>query len=96
MANQRLVSLALAGLLGATLGMSQQAAHAADGKASEGKCVGANACKGHGACSTASNDCAGKNGCKGEGWVKSTASECKKLSKKFKKSHFEASEEKKS
>ncbi|MGB0749554.1 MAG: hypothetical protein ACPGO3_12490 [Magnetospiraceae bacterium] len=45
-------------------------AHAADGV----KCVGANACKGHGACKTASNDCKGMNACKGQGWI-STESE---------------------
>lgn len=33
------------------------------------KCAGINACKGHGACKTASNDCKGLNACKGQGWV---------------------------
>jgi hypothetical protein len=40
-------------------------------------CEGANACKGKGACHSASNACAGKNGCKGKGWVEMTEKECK-------------------
>lgn len=39
-------------------------AHAGDGV----KCVGANSCKGHGECKTATNDCKGMNSCKGQGW----------------------------
>ena len=38
------------------------------------KCMGANSCKGHGSCKTASNECKGHNACKGKGWV-STKSE---------------------
>ncbi len=41
------------------------------------KCVGANACKGHSACQTASNSCKGMNGCKGKGVIETTAKECK-------------------
>jgi hypothetical protein len=37
------------------------------------KCVGGNACKGHGACKTANNSCKGMNGCKGQGWVMSAS-----------------------
>lgn len=33
------------------------------------KCMGANSCKGHGQCQTASNACKGQNACKGHGWV---------------------------
>jgi hypothetical protein len=32
-------------------------------------CTGINACKGKGACKTASNECKGQNACKGQGWV---------------------------
>ncbi len=38
------------------------------------KCMGANSCKGHGSCKTASNECKGHNACKGKGWI-STSSE---------------------
>ena len=53
---------------------------------SKGKCIGANSCKGTGACKTAQHDCAGKNACKGKGWVKMTESDCKAAGGKFQKS----------
>ena len=41
------------------------------------KCVGANNCKGKGACKSASNDCKGHNACKGKGFIESSsAQEC--------------------
>lgn len=52
------------------------AAHAADAK---GHCMGANACKGQGACKTASNACKGQNACKGKGFSEMTKAECEKL-----------------
>ena len=42
----------------------------------KGHCIGANACKGHGACKTAKNGCSGKNACKGQGFIESTKEEC--------------------
>jgi hypothetical protein len=39
-------------------------------------CSGINACKGHGACASASNACAGKNGCKGKGLTKTGKQDC--------------------
>ena|SRR6516225_6667069 len=50
--------------------------HAAEAK---GHCVGANACKGQGACKSASNDCKGHNACKGKGFVVMTKAECHKI-----------------
>ena len=44
------------------------------------KCMGANSCKGHGSCKTASNECKGLNSCKGHGWI-STSSEKECLEK---------------
>ena len=42
------------------------------------KCMGINACKGHGACKTAKNDCKGMNACKGMGWLPTASvEECK-------------------
>lgn len=32
-------------------------------------CMGINACKGQGACQTASSGCKGQNSCKGQGWL---------------------------
>ena len=39
-------------------------------------CLGVNACKGKGACKSASNACKGKNACKGRGHVKMTKAQC--------------------
>lgn len=41
------------------------------------KCVGANACKGHSSCQTATNSCKGMNSCKGKGVIETSAKECK-------------------
>ncbi len=48
--------------------------------AAEGKvmCYGVNACKGQGACKTASNACKGQAACKGQGWINASAEDCKK------------------
>ncbi len=44
-----------------------------------GHCNGANACKGKGACKTASNDCKGHNACKGKGFLEMTKAECDQI-----------------
>jgi hypothetical protein len=49
----------------------------------EGHCVGANACKGQGACKTAQNDCKGQNACKGKGFVVMTETECAEAGGEF-------------
>lgn len=51
--------------------------------ASQGQCIGGNACKGQSACKTASSSCKGMNSCKGEGYVMSSKAECKDLGGKF-------------
>ena len=45
----------------------------------KGHCMGANACKGHGACKSASNACKGQNACKGKGFTAATKAECEKI-----------------
>jgi len=45
----------------------------------KGHCVGANACKGHGACKSASNACKGQNSCKGTGFLDMTKADCAKI-----------------
>ncbi len=40
-----------------------------------GHCIGANSCKGQGACKSASNACKGQNACKGKGFVTLTKSD---------------------
>ena len=49
------------------------AAHAGSDK---GKCMGANSCKGHSACKTATSSCKGLNSCKGHGFLELSKSEC--------------------
>jgi hypothetical protein len=53
--------------------------------AAKGHCFGANACKGKGACKSASNDCKGHNACKGKGFLVMTKSACDKING----AHFE-------
>jgi uncharacterized membrane protein len=45
----------------------------------KGHCMGANACKGKGACKGASNACKGQNACKGKGFLEMTKAECDKI-----------------
>lgn len=73
------VALAAAALfLGAPVAQAAEA-----GSAKVGHCVGANACKGQGACKSASNACKGQNACKGHGFTESTADGCKTAGGKF-------------
>ncbi len=63
-------------LAGATI---STVAHAAG----EGKCVGANACKGQSACKSAANSCKGQNACKGQGFSAMTKDQCASAKGKF-------------
>ena len=67
-------------LSGATL------AGTATAEGAKGHCMGVNACKGQGACKTASNDCKGMNACKGQGYLELTEEECAQKGGKFEKS----------
>jgi hypothetical protein len=69
-------TLFLAGTAVTTLSTT---AHAADGK-----CVGANACKGQSACKGASNSCKGQNACKGQGFAMMSSKDCAAAGGKFK------------
>jgi hypothetical protein len=73
-----LIASAVAVMFAATAVHAQEAASTSgSGTAAKVKCVGANDCKGHGACKSASNDCKGHNACKGKGFVEtSSAQEC--------------------
>jgi uncharacterized membrane protein len=57
----------------------------ASAQGGEGKCFGANACKGHSACKTASSTCKGHNACKGQGFTMSSQAACEKAKGKFEK-----------
>lgn len=81
--NTRLSGLSVA-VAAAALFLGAPMAQAAEtGSAKTGHCVGANACKGQGACKSASNACKGQNACKGHGFTESTATACKTSGGKF-------------
>ena len=61
-----LISGTTIGATGAEAGMGKKVA-----------CFGVNACKGQGACKTASNACKGQNACKGKGFIELTKADCK-------------------
>ena len=74
-----LIASAVAVMFAATTVHAQESmsSPSASGAPAKVKCVGANDCKGHGACKSASNDCKGHNACKGKGFVDtSSAQEC--------------------
>jgi len=88
--NKKTNLLVGAAVLGIMSAASMPQTFAAD-KAPTGKCVGANACGGKGACKQeGANECAGKNGCKGKGFLKTSEKKCEQKAKKDSKIHWEA------
>jgi hypothetical protein len=75
-----LAAAAAAMFLAAPIAMS-----ADSGSGSMGHCMGANACKGQGACKTAANSCKGQNGCKGQAFTEATKDACAAAKGKFEK-----------
>lgn len=69
-----LIAASVAGLFSSAVPLVASADKTGD----QVKCEGGNACKGKGACASASNSCAGQNGCKGKGWINTSAADCKK------------------
>lgn len=68
----------------AALFIGAPAAQASEhGSSAMGHCVGANACKGQGACKSAANACKGKNACKGHGFTVTSEADCKAHGGKF-------------
>ena len=51
--------------------------------ACEGKCVGANACKGQSACKGGASSCKGLNACKGQGFSQTSEKACTAMGAKF-------------
>jgi hypothetical protein len=76
-------NVALAAAVAGLFALGAGAASAADA-GDKVKCEGANGCKGHSACKTASNECAGQNGCKGKGFMMMTQAECDAAKAKMK------------
>ncbi len=64
---------ALAVTAAAMLATAPMAAHAGS---DVGKCMGANSCKGHSACKTATSSCKGLNSCAGKGFLEMSKAEC--------------------
>jgi uncharacterized membrane protein len=78
---EKLVSAAMAGLLGAAV---LAAPGSAEGKKGHkglvlAPCYGINKCSGHGQCSGKGHECAGKNSCKGQGWIKVPKEACEDI-----------------
>lgn len=82
---KNLTGLSIA-LAAASLFLAAPMAQAAgSGSAPMGHCMGANACKGQGACKTSHNACKGQNACKGKGFTETTKQDCKVAGGHFEK-----------
>jgi hypothetical protein len=55
----------------------------APASAAQGKCMGANACKGQSACKGAANSCKGLNACKTNGFTMASEAKCTSMGGKF-------------
>jgi hypothetical protein len=55
----------------------------APANAAQGKCMGANACKGQSACKGAANSCKGLNACKTNGFTMASDAKCTSMGGKF-------------
>jgi hypothetical protein len=55
----------------------------APANAAQGKCMGANACKGQSACKGAANSCKGLNACKTNGFTMASEAKCTSMGGKF-------------
>lgn len=64
-----MILAAAAGILFATASFADNASSNMQLAAGQVKCMGANSCKGMGACKTVSNSCKGHNKCKGQGMM---------------------------
>lgn len=77
MDKSKLISGVALAAAAATLFIGSAGVIAADQSSTvKSKCVGSNACKGHGECSSNTNACKGQNACKGTGWEMLTLKEC--------------------
>lgn len=75
------LAMAVAGLVGCAASSGGAETGSAVAAATANKtdmmhCFGANVCKGHNDCKTASNACAGQGSCKGEGFVSTPVTAC--------------------
>ncbi len=70
---KKTTGVALAITAATMFAISPMAAHASS---HSGKCMGANSCKGHSSCKTATSSCKGLNSCKGKGFLEMSKTEC--------------------
>jgi uncharacterized membrane protein len=74
----RLITAAMAGLLGAAVLAAPGSAKDKKPKGQE-KCYGINSCGGKGDCGGKGHACAGKNSCKGQGWINLPKGVCERI-----------------
>ena len=70
---KKTTGVALAMTAAAMFAIAPVAIHASS---HNGKCMGANSCKGHSSCKTATSSCKGLNSCKGKGFLEMSKAEC--------------------
>lgn len=79
----KLTGMALAAAAATLFATTPVTATAGSSDATQGHCMGVNACKGKSSCATASNQCKGHNACKGKGFVVVDKKTCDQLGGKF-------------
>ena len=75
MSNMRVISGASIAAAAALLLVAGCASSDKATQSAEVQCSGINACKGQGACKTATNACKGQAACKGQGWLPTASAE---------------------
>jgi hypothetical protein len=75
MSNMRMISGTSLAAAAALLLVAGCSTYDKPAQSAEVHCSGINACKGQGACKTATNACKGQAACKGQGWLPTASAE---------------------
>ena len=75
MSNMRAISGASLAAAAALLLVAGCSSYDKSSQSAEVMCAGINACKGQGACKSATNSCKGQAACKGQGWLPTASAE---------------------
>jgi len=75
MSNMRAISGASLAAAAALLLVAGCSTYDKPAQSAEVHCFGINACKGQGACKSATNSCKGQAACKGQGWLPTASAE---------------------
>ena len=75
MSNMRTISGASLAAAAALLLVAGCSSSSNSTQSAEVQCSGINACKGQGACKSATNSCKGQAACKGQGWLPTASAE---------------------